>query len=60
MATEYEAIESASATVARAMAELVRAIDAVGDDREACRHVSFILADALERLAARLRAAQAM
>jgi hypothetical protein len=40
------------------MASLVRAIDAVGNDGEAAKHISEEMPDALEELAARITAAQ--
>jgi ABC-type transporter Mla subunit MlaD len=58
MSAETEAIETASTALVHAMADLERAIDAVGDDSEACERISDQLPEALERLAARVSAAQ--
>lgn len=51
-------IEEAALALTNAMANLVRAIDAVGDDAEACQHVPVKVPEELERLVARVSAAQ--
>lgn len=58
MTEETDEIVAADSALAHAMARLLKAIDVVGDDGEACRHVSPTMAEELEHLAARLSAAQ--
>jgi hypothetical protein len=58
MTSQTDEIESAATELAHAMARLVRAIDAVGDDREAIEHISAEMPEALEQLATRIGAAQ--
>jgi hypothetical protein len=58
MSTEPHEIEGAVSELTRAMSRLLRAIDAAGDDGEAARHVPERMVEELERLAARLSAAQ--
>ncbi len=60
MTTETDAIEAASTELAHAMARLVAAVDAIGDDGEASRYISKRMPEELERLAARLNAAQGL
>ena len=57
MADQVEEVAAAASELTRAMAQLVRAIDAVGDDGEAGRHLSDGLARALEELSTRVSAA---
>jgi hypothetical protein len=58
MSKETDEIEATATALAHAMARLVSAIDAVGDDAEASHHVSEKLIEELENLAGRLSAAQ--
>jgi hypothetical protein len=58
MSKETDEIETTATALAHAMARLVSAIDAVGDDAEASKHVSEKLIEELENLAGRLSAAQ--
>jgi hypothetical protein len=58
MSPDINEIEAAATELAHAMASLVRAIDAVGNDGEAAKHISEEMPDALEELAARITAAQ--
>jgi hypothetical protein len=58
MSSKTEDIEAAASELTHAMARLVRAFDAVGDDREAAGSVSEGLVEAIEGLAGRLSAAK--
>jgi hypothetical protein len=58
MSSKTEEIEAAASELTHAMARLVRAFDAVGDDREAAGSVSEGLVEAIEGLAGRLSAAK--
>jgi hypothetical protein len=58
MSAETNEIQAAATELAHAMARLVRAIDAVGDDGEAAKYVSEEMPDALEELASRISAAE--
>ena len=58
MSSKTEEIEAAALGLTHAMARLVRAFDAVGDDREAAGSVSEGLVEAIEGLAGRLSAAK--
>jgi hypothetical protein len=58
MTIETEAVGIAVADLTHAMSRLVKAIDDVGDDREANRHIPETLPAALERLVTRISAAQ--
>jgi hypothetical protein len=60
MSEETDEIEAADTHLAHAMARLVRAIDAVGDDGEAARYVSERMPEALDELALRISAAQGL
>lgn len=57
MADQGEEVAAAASKLTHTMAQLVRAIDAVGDDGEAGRHLSEGLAQALEDLSTRVSAA---
>ncbi len=57
MSAETDELGAADTELVHAMSRLVRAIDAVGDDGQAARHVSADLPEALRQLAARLDAA---
>ncbi len=56
MTSQTDEVQAASTELARSLARLVSAVDAVGDDGEACRHISEQLPEALESLAGRLSA----
>jgi hypothetical protein len=56
MSKETEAVTSAAAALTHAMSGLIKAIDAVGDDGEAAKHLPDGLAAELERLVARISA----
>ncbi len=58
MSTETDAVVAADTGLAHAMGALLRAIDAVGDDREAVSHISERMPEALEELATRISAAR--
>jgi hypothetical protein len=58
MGAETDEVEAAATELAHALARLVRAIDAVGDDREAIGRISAEMPDALEQLASPIGAAQ--
>jgi len=58
MSEKTDEIVAAATALAHAMGRLVSAIDAIGDDGEACQHVSVRMPDELERLAVRVSAAQ--
>jgi hypothetical protein len=60
MTTETEAVTTAAADLTHAMSSLVKALDDVGDDGEATRHLPEEFSAALERLAARISAAQGL
>lgn len=60
MTKETEAVTSAAAELTHAMSKLVKAIDDVGDDREAFQHVPDDLSPELDRLTARISAAQGL
>jgi len=60
MTTETEAVTAAAADLTHAMSRLVKAIDDVGDDGEAVRHVPEDLPAELERLVARISADQGL
>jgi outer membrane murein-binding lipoprotein Lpp len=57
MSAKAEEIQAAVSELAHAMARLVRALDALGDDGEAAGNVSEEMVRAIEGLAARLGAA---
>ena len=56
MSTEDD-IKAAAAVLTHALSQLVRAIDAAGDERAAVESIPPALPEQLERLAARLNAA---
>ncbi len=58
MSADAKQIEEAAEGLTHAMAQLVRAIDAGGDDGEAATYISDQLPDALEELASRISAAK--
>jgi uncharacterized protein YidB (DUF937 family) len=58
MSANAKQIEEATEGLTHAMAQLVRAIDAGGDDGDAAKYISDELPDALEELASRLSAAK--
>jgi hypothetical protein len=58
MSADAKQIEEAAEALTHAMAHLVRAIDAGGDDGEAAKYLSDQLPDALQELASRLSAAK--
>jgi hypothetical protein len=58
MSADAKAIETAAEGLAHAMAQLVRAIDAGGDDGEAAKYISDEMPHALEELASRISAAK--
>ena len=60
MTTQTDTVATAATELTHAMGRLVKAIDDVGDDAEATRHVSDDLPAALERLATRISAAQGL
>ncbi len=60
MTTQTEAVTAAAADLTHAMSRLVKAIDDVGDDGEAIRHVPGDLPGELERLVARISADQGL
>jgi hypothetical protein len=60
MTTETDAIEAADTELAHAMSQLLRAMDAVGDDGEAAHYISDRMPEALEELARRISAAQGL
>ena len=58
MSNENEDIKAAASTLTDALSGLVRAIDALADERAAASDIPDDLPDQLERLAARLNAAR--
>jgi hypothetical protein len=58
MSTETEAVTTAAGELTHAMSSLVKAIDAVGDEGEAIKHLPDGLSAALERLAERINASE--
>ncbi len=56
MSTEDDNVKTAASNLTNAMSGLVRAIDAMGDDRAAAGNIPDDLPGELERLAARLNA----
>jgi hypothetical protein len=56
MTTETEAVTAAAAELTHAMSRPIKAIDDVGDDGEAARHIPDDLPAELERLVARISA----
>ena len=56
MSKETEAVTAAAADLTHAMSGLIKAIDAVGDDGEAAKHLPDGLSAELERLVARISA----
>jgi len=58
MSSETDAVEDAAAALVHAMAQLVRTIDAVGDDGAAAAHIPDGAQEALGALAARVSAAK--
>lgn len=58
MSSDTDAVEAAARDLVHAMSQLVRAIDAVGDDDTAVGHISEEMPASLEELAARLSAAR--
>lgn len=56
MTTETEAVATAATDLTHAMSRLIKAIDDVGDDGLAMRHVPEDLPPELDRLVARLSA----
>ncbi len=60
MTADTKAVETAATELTHAMGRLVKAIDDVGDDREATQALSGDLPAALERLAGRISAAQGL
>jgi hypothetical protein len=55
--TQTDEIKEAASALTHAMSQLVRAIDAVGDDGEAAAHIPEALPESLQELATRLSAA---
>ena len=60
MTTESDAVATAASALTHAMSNLVKAIDGVGDDGVAVQHLPEDLPEALERLVARISAAQGL
>ncbi len=60
MTTETDAVATAVAELTHAMSGLVKAIDGVGDEAEAAKHVPEDLVTALGRLIDRINAAQGL
>jgi hypothetical protein len=60
MTTQTEAVATAAADLTHAMSKLVKAIDDVGDDGEAMQHLPEDLSPELDRLVARISAAQGL
>jgi hypothetical protein len=60
MTTQTEAVATAAADLTHAMSRLVKAIDDVGDDGEAIKYFPQDLSPELDRLAARISAAQGL
>jgi hypothetical protein len=58
MSSETDEVKAAAEELVHTMARLVRAIDAVGDDGEAAKHVPQDVPAAMEELAGRVNAAQ--
>jgi hypothetical protein len=56
MTKETEAVTAAAAELTHAMSKLVQAMDAVGDDGEAARHIPQDLPAEIDRLVARISA----
>jgi hypothetical protein len=56
MSKETDAVTAAAADLTHAMSGLIKAIDAVGDDGEAVKHIPEGLPDELGRLVARISA----
>jgi hypothetical protein len=56
MSKETEAVTAAATELTHAMSGLIKAIDAVGDDGEAAKHIPDGLPAELERLEARISA----
>jgi hypothetical protein len=56
MSNEDDNVKTAAANLTNAMSGLLRAIDAMGDDREGAKDIPEDLPEELERLAARLSA----
>ena len=60
MTTETEAVAAAAADVTHALSRFVKALDDVGDDGEAARHLPDGFSAALERLDDRISAAEGL
>jgi hypothetical protein len=60
MTKETDAVVTAAADLTHAMSRLVKALDDVGDDREAFQHVPEDLSPELDRLTTRISAAQGL
>jgi hypothetical protein len=58
MSSETDEVKAAAEELVHAMARFVRAIDAVGDDGEAARHIPDRVPMAIEELSERLNAGQ--
>jgi hypothetical protein len=58
MSSETDDVKAAAQELTHTMARFVRAVDAVGDDGEAAKHIPEDLPAAIEELAGRLSAAQ--
>jgi hypothetical protein len=58
MSPDANDVQAAASRLTNAMSELVRAIDAVGDEGAAAKDIPEELTDQLERLLTRLNAAQ--
>jgi hypothetical protein len=56
MSTQTDAVTTAAADLTHAMSRLVKAIDDLGDDGEAIKHIPQDLPDELGRLASRIGA----
>jgi hypothetical protein len=56
MSTQTDAVTTAAADLTHAMSRLVKAIDDIGDDGEAIRHIPADLPEQLGRLATRISA----
>lgn len=56
MSTQTDAVTTAAADLTHAMSRLVKAIDDLGDDGEAIKHIPQELPDELGRLAGRIGA----
>ena len=60
MSTQTDAVAKAAADLTHAMSRFVKAIDDLGDDREAMQHIPEDLPPELDRLVTRISAAQGL